>query len=497
MTTVAILYFIGQIVDGALSLEPEFKNLYKYLFIVVIFLYGFQIYTLKNALKILALIIAENFSVRFKYAAESIVFPRQYAQLFGVESQRICQNFGNSLNQLVLSVVGLTINVTAILITNLTFGFYVAITFILVVAFLNFVLKAKQVRIGEEISIKMKSVVNDTNLVANHNKEVFSNGLGGFFSRRYADSVEDAFQAMSWSSLIASFPKILVEFLLVIAITVLVLSTVVQNGDVDTIQSQLGNILFLGIVCARLIPNLQGIYASTMYINSVKSSLIKLISIPIKKIKPQSQDVSLENIKKINVLVKADLPVYVRNLQQLKFSLHRGKVLAITGDSGCGKTTLVESMLGLNSLKIADLYDESGNLIEHISGLYLPQRSLFAAPDILPPLVENLAHDKKIFNLFKTTLKEIYPEFNYDESTADKLTSLSAGQIQRLSLCYALVVSKDLIVLDEPTGALDKHSEIMTLTMIANFAARYNKFIIIISHSHNLPETISQVNLSK
>lgn len=497
MTTVATLYFIGRVVDGSVNLDPEFKTLYRYIFLVVVLLYGFQIYTLKNSLKTLALIIAENFSVRFKYATEGMLFPKQYEQLFGVESQRIQQNFGNSLNQFVLSLVGLVINVTAILLTNLSLGLFVAFTFMLVVAFFNFVLRAKQVRLGEEISIKMKSIVNDTNLIASHNKEIFCNELGFVFSRSYADSVKDAFQAMSFSSLIAGFPKIIVEFLLVIGLSAVVLSTVIQKDEAESIQSQLGNLLFLGFVGARLVPNLQGIYASTMFINSVKSSLIKLLSIPTERPMPQSYHVSLEDVKKISVSVKLNLPDYVSNLQHQEFSLCKGKVLAITGDSGCGKTTFVESILGVNNLKIADLYDDYGKSIKHVPGSYLPQRSLFAAPEILPLLIKNIAHDTKIFGLFKASLKEIYPEFNYDAADQDKLTSLSAGQIQRVALCYVLAVAKDLIVLDEPTGALDKHSEIMTLKMLASFAARHNKFIIIISHAHNLPETISEVKLSK
>ena len=497
MTTIVILYYIGQVVDGSANIAPESQLSHKFLFLVIFLLYGCQIFTLKNALSKLAAIMAENFSVRFRYVTENLPFPKQYEQLFGVESQRVQQNFGNSLNALVLGIVGLAINVTAILITNPSFGLLVSLAFILIVAFFNLVLKERQVRIGGDISTRMSSIVTENNLVASHNKEVFSYGLGKFFSRRYSENVNEAFQAMSLSSLIASFPKVIIEFLLVIGVLALVLSTVFQEGGADSIQSQLGNILFLGVVCARLIPNLQGIYASTMYINSVRSSLDRLISIPTKRFEPPPKDVSLKGVNRINIDVIPDLPVYVRNLKNRKLTLNRGKVLAITGDSGCGKTTLVESILGLNSLKITESYDGNGKVIGSLSGLYLPQRSLFAAPEILPALIENLAHDKKIFSVFKTCIKDIYPDFIFDEATKDKLTSLSAGQIQRIALCYILALAEDLIVLDEPTGALDKDSEFRTLEMLASFAARHNKFIIIISHARIMPEVITEVNISK
>ena len=177
----------------------------------------------------------------------------------------------------------------------------------------------------------------------------------------------------------------------------------------------------------------------------------------------------------------------------ISFSLAVGEKLVLTGPSGSGKSTMLNVCMGFvpfgktkdrqvaGSVKIAGKTVEN---IRHVRSLmaWMPQELSFSA----------LSCDELFYWPFRFAVnKKNYPDkkatenmlslFGLDYAILGKpLTAISGGQKQRLVLCSLLLLKKNILLLDEPTAALDEHA--------ANTVMNYlfeQKELTIISSSHN------------
>ena len=160
----------------------------------------------------------------------------------------------------------------------------------------------------------------------------------------------------------------------------------------------------------------------------------------------------------------------------LKFSA--GKVTALIGDSGAGKSTVLKLLAGLLTPTAGEIFwnDLPTSRIEKISMLskvsYVPQ-----APHLFDaPLIKN-------FTMFDTLdaaeLKILLAELNLslDLNSTQKL---SRGQLQRLGLIRAILKNSPIILLDEPTAGLDELTEQKVINLIKKISPR--RTIIIATH---------------
>ena len=143
-------------------------------------------------------------------------------------------------------------------------------------------------------------------------------------------------------------------------------------------------------------------------------------------------------------------------LQNISFSVERGDFLAVVGQNGSGKTTLVKAIVRL-------VKPAAGNIVFHnpqdIIG-YLPQKTTSLDPRF-PASVEEIvisgirAKDKR---QAKEKLIEVLDLLEISAIAKRKIGQLSGGQQQRAILARALINSPTVLILDEPTGALDPSS---------------------------------------
>lgn len=178
-------------------------------------------------------------------------------------------------------------------------------------------------------------------------------------------------------------------------------------------------------------------------------------------------------------------------INNLSFTIPKGKVVALVGRSGSGKTTLVDLLLGLfepkegrilmNGIDLAeaDLSEWRGNF-----GVVSQDSFMFNAS-----ISENIA-----FGRLGGTAEEIEEaamaahahsfvtqlEDGYDTIIGDRGYRLSGGQIQRIALARALVTQANVLVLDEATSALDTVSESIIMQSIDEL--RGDRTIVIIAH---------------
>lgn len=175
-------------------------------------------------------------------------------------------------------------------------------------------------------------------------------------------------------------------------------------------------------------------------------------------------------------------------LENVTFALARSDFLAVVGPNGSGKTTLIKAILGLvpvasgiillNGLPPAEAVRRNG------VG-YLPQKSSFADP-LFPATVREVVRSG-----FHRPAAAVQPEVEVERALellrigglgGMRVGELSGGQQQRVHLARALVSRPTLLVLDEPTGALDPESRKCFYETLVGINQEQGVTVILVSH---------------
>lgn len=198
------------------------------------------------------------------------------------------------------------------------------------------------------------------------------------------------------------------------------------------------------------------------------------------------------------LLLKDITRVFVNNKNETSVlngvSLHveKGAMVSIMGPSGSGKSTLLH-ILGcldkptagsyrLNGVEVGKLSDrERARIRNKLFGFVLQQFALIEDESVLENVsVPLMFSDTKFFAVGKMA-EDMLKLLHIEQLSDKKVKTLSGGEKQRTAIARALVNSPDIILADEPTGALDSQTtrQIMELFMDLN---RQGKTIIIITH---------------
>lgn len=182
-----------------------------------------------------------------------------------------------------------------------------------------------------------------------------------------------------------------------------------------------------------------------------------------------------------------------RVLEDVSFQVERGDYVGIVGPNGSGKSSLVKSLLGLVDIcsgtaslfgcRLADFGDW------HKVG-YLPQ-SLNLVNPIFPATVHETVglgrlslkrFPKKMNNSDNVKIDETLSELGIYDLKNKLVGELSGGQLQRVLLARAIVNDPELLVLDEPTAALDPETRERFYSMIADINRSRGVTILLVTH---------------
>lgn len=385
----------------------------------------------------------------------------------------------------------------------LSFLLYVnTLGFIVLVIFISIIIVAYDTTIKKKVkSYSIKSNHAHKNLIKNLNeamsgfKESRIYNYEDFFHNRTIDSVREYVDHRKKYKFLQSIPKYLIETTIVVFVAILIIFAI---KTIDDISNILTTIAIFGIVSVRLVPT-SNILSSTIiqlrFANDAVSIMYQILNdnnIAKKNIKTISYDkspifrsLSFKNASFSYLKGKKQI------LKNINLKLNKGEMIAIIGESGSGKTTMIDLMLGF-------IEPDKGNLIFNDRDTkdikenwkscfaYLPQRPLLLDRSIKENITlghQTIDEIKLLKAVEKSNLKDFVKNLPNKLETVigENGNKISGGQRQRIALARAIFNDKQILILDEPTSALDKSNEEDIIKELKKLSR--NTAIVLVTHS--------------
>ena len=199
--------------------------------------------------------------------------------------------------------------------------------------------------------------------------------------------------------------------------------------------------------------------------------------------------ICLKDVSKIYNQGKAN---ETQALQHVTLTIKKGDMVAITGPSGSGKSTLLHIIAGIDA-QTSGVYEYDGNDVRKMSdrgkcelrnkkiGIILQDFGLLGNDTVL----RNICLPEIIAGTYKKSfdkkVRVLLQQVGLEGLEHKKVNQLSGGQRQRVAICRALAMDAEVIVADEPTGALD----LSNTESLMDLLERLNKqgiTVIIVTH---------------
>jgi ABC-type lipoprotein export system ATPase subunit len=182
-------------------------------------------------------------------------------------------------------------------------------------------------------------------------------------------------------------------------------------------------------------------------------------------------------------------------LRGIDFTMTKGEMVSIIGPSGAGKSSLLNLLGGLDKPTAGKLAVDSLDLLS-LKGKALADYRLKRVGFLWQQVGRNLiSHRSALHNVtLPMLLAGVSPSQRIRRASelletvgladqADKLPAqMSGGQQQRVALAVALANNPQLILLDEPTGSLDRATSLQVMTLMQDLRERYNLTVLMVTH---------------
>ena len=175
----------------------------------------------------------------------------------------------------------------------------------------------------------------------------------------------------------------------------------------------------------------------------------------------------------------------VEALKNVSIHLQKGELLSVLGPSGCGKTTLLNIVAGFLSPTLGEVilnqHPVTGPNAER--GMVFQQGALFEWMNVRKNIGFGLSMQGMDSNAIKNRVDELLETVGLHGFGNKHIYELSGGMQQRVSLARCLANDPDVILMDEPLGALDALTREKMQSLILKLWHETGKTIILITHS--------------
>jgi ABC-type nitrate/sulfonate/bicarbonate transport system ATPase subunit len=174
----------------------------------------------------------------------------------------------------------------------------------------------------------------------------------------------------------------------------------------------------------------------------------------------------------------------IKALEDISFGVHPGEFVTIIGPSGSGKSTIFNLIVGLLDPDEGEICLDGETCQQRTGHVgYMPQRDL-----LLPwrSVIDNVTLAQELLGvpaeISRSKAEELLPLFGLDEFGAAYPSELSGGMRQRAALLRTMLTDRDVLLLDEPFGALDALTRRELQDWLLDIWRRFKKTIIFITH---------------
>ena len=203
---------------------------------------------------------------------------------------------------------------------------------------------------------------------------------------------------------------------------------------------------------------------------------------------------SILEVKNLTHTYDGNTPFYSDAVKDVSFSIEQGEIIGIIGHTGSGKSTLVQHLNGLlkptyGEILLDDVdiwkYPKQIRKIRSKVGLVFqyPEYQLFE-----DTVYKDIAFGPKNIGFddekIKIVVEEICEIVGLKKEYLDKSPfDLSGGEKRRVAIAGVMAMQPKIIVFDEPVAGLDPKGRADVIRMIADYRAKYNATVVIISHN--------------
>ena len=185
----------------------------------------------------------------------------------------------------------------------------------------------------------------------------------------------------------------------------------------------------------------------------------------------------------------------VRALKGIDINFRENEFVAILGPSGCGKTTMLNIIGGLDRYTSGDLVINGKSTKDFTDGDWDTYRNhsigfVFQSYNLIPhqTVLANVELALTLSGVSKKERKEraikALEQVGLGEQIYKKPSQMSGGQMQRVAIARALINNPDILLADEPTGALDTETSVQIMDILREIAK--DKLIIMVTHNPDL-----------
>nr|WP_179853351.1 ABC transporter ATP-binding protein [Prochlorococcus marinus] len=322
----------------------------------------------------------------------------------------------------------------------------------------------------DQVKVIQEGLGTIRDLIIHQNSDLYLNKFKYYDSQMREMTANNTF--------IKTYPRFIIEFL---GTLIIIIAALILSGGTENPKSAIADLGIFALGCQRLIPSLQQIYVNWAGIKSNYGSIESVINILKKKnnfIKKNNSSKIYENflsleLKNISMKYEKGNHYILKNFNVV---IKRGQIIGIMGETGCGKSTLIDIMMGLlepnkgqilfngkniNSKRNFNTKSNYHSLIAHVpQNIYLSNSSIKEniALGYSPKNIDmkKIIESAKKAKIHKSILKMVD---GYDSIIGERGKKLSGGQIQRIAIARALYRNSQILFLDEATSALDLKTE--------------------------------------
>ena len=332
-------------------------------------------------------------------------------------------------------------------------------------------------------------------------KEIMLDNNYKFYIQNFFNIDQPLRKKIAENDFISNSPKALVETIAFIYLAFLAIYVVMTSSSGVLLLSK---ITVIAVSCQKVLPQLQQIYASWTRISG-NSNAIEKVLYSINQIVPNLNNLQKNKLEFKNEISLKDIFFKYRGtsknvLMGINLKIKKSERIGIIGQTGSGKSTLVDLLIGLLNPSKGSIYIDEIKLSnsEEISSWrskisYVPQDIYLLDSSIIENIAcgmkkEDIDKKKVIESAKRAQIHDFISRlpFGYETVIGEMGTKLSGGQRQRLGIARAFFNlfsnSKEILILDEATSALDY--EVEDLMMRELYKLNNNLTCIMISHRY-------------